>query len=216
MCNLSRRCAANTVSSWLQEFDRCAHFPGSCSLRDFLSIGLLALGLTAIGRPLIPNAVLAGEGNRPTNLDEDDRLPGPKSPQESLAVMYARPGFRVELMVAEPLVTDPIAFDWGPDGRLWVVEMGDYPRGLDGKGKRGGEVRVLEDTDGDGRYDKSTVFLDDLGFPTGVAVRRNGILVTAAPDILYAEDTDGDGKADRREVLFKGFAPAIRNTVSMA
>ncbi len=107
--------------------------------------------------------------------------PGPKSPQQSLAVMKARPGFQVELMAAEPLVRDPIAMAWGPDGRLWVVEMGDYPRGVDGRGGQGGVVRFLEDTDDDGRYDRSTVFLDGLGFPTGVAPWRDGVLVTCAP-----------------------------------
>ncbi len=105
------------------------------------------------------------------------------------------------------MVLDPIAFDWGSDGRLWVVEMGDYPLGVDGKGAPGGSVKVLEDRDGDGRYDSSTVFLDGLGFPTGVMPWRNGVLITRAPDILYAEDGDGDGKADRVEVLFTGFVP---------
>ncbi len=144
-------------------------------------------------------------------LDEllkDVDLPGPKTPKQSLAVTHARPGFQIELMAAEPLVTDPIAFAFGPDGKLWVVEMGDYPRGLDGKGKKGGVVRCLEDVDGDGRYDRSTVFIDQLGFPTGVAPWRNGILITGAPDILYAEDTDGDGKADKREILYHGFVQA--------
>ena len=101
---------------------------------------------------------------------------------------------------------DPIAFDWGADGRLWVVEMGDYPLGVDGKGKPGGVVRFLEDTDGDGRYDRATTFLDGLAFPTGVMPWRNGVLVACAPDIFYAEDRDGDGKADHREVLFTGFS----------
>ncbi len=86
--------------------------------------------------------------------------------------------------------------------------MGDYPLGDDGKGKPGGVVRHLEDTDGDGRYDKSTVFLDGLGFPNGIIPWRNGVIVSCAPDILYAEDTDGDGRADRREVLFTGFPEA--------
>jgi putative membrane-bound dehydrogenase-like protein len=95
--------------------------------------------------------------------------------------------------------------DWGADGKLWVVEMGDYPLGIDGRGKFGGVVRFLEDTDGDLRYDKQTIFLDGLGFPTGVMPWRAGVLVACAPDIFYAEDTDGDGKADRREVLFTGF-----------
>ena len=68
-------------------------------------------------------------------------------------------------MAAEPLVQSPIAFAWGPDGKLWVVEMGDYPLGIDGKGKPGGRVKYLEDTNGDGTYDKATVFLDDLPLP---------------------------------------------------
>src|SRR5262249_25659458 len=123
----------------------------------------------------------------------------------SLAVMRARPGFQVELAAAEPLVRDPVAMAFGPDGRLWVVEMGDYPRGADGQGSHDGRVRCLEDRDGDGRYDRSTVFLDDLGFPNGVMPWRNGVLVSSAPDILYAEDTDGDGRADKREVLYHGF-----------
>src|SRR5262245_20789563 len=131
--------------------------------------------------------------------------PGPKSPEESLKCIKVRPGFTVELMAAEPLVMDPIAFAWGPDGKYWVVEMGDYPLGTDGHGKFGGRVRCLEDTDGDGRYDRSTVFLDGLGFPTGVLPWRKGVLVACAPDIFYAEDTDGDGKADVRRTLFTGF-----------
>src|SRR5687767_4432470 len=70
--------------------------------------------------------------------------PGPKSPQESLRCIQVRPGFTVELMAAEPLVMDPIAFAWGPDGKFWVVEMGDYPLGVDAKGKPGGRVKFLE------------------------------------------------------------------------
>jgi putative membrane-bound dehydrogenase-like protein len=131
--------------------------------------------------------------------------PRAKSPQAALRCLHPRPGFVVEQLVAEPLVEDPIAFAWGPDGRLWVVEMGDYPLGTDGKGKPGGRVLVLESTRGDGKYDKATVFLDKLAFPTGVLPWRKGVLITCAPDILYAEDTDGDGKADRTEVLFTGF-----------
>ena len=128
-----------------------------------------------------------------------------KSPEASRASIRVRPGFRVEVVAQEPLVKDPIGFDWGADGRLWVVEMGDYPRGVDGKGKPGGVVRTLEDTDGDGRYDRSTDFLDGLGFPSGLMAWRKGVLIACAPEILYAEDRDGDGKADLREVLFTGF-----------
>ncbi|MCU0961178.1 MAG: c-type cytochrome [Pirellulaceae bacterium] len=129
----------------------------------------------------------------------------PRSPQDSLGYLQVRPGLRVELMAAEPLVCDPIAIDWGPDGRLWVVEMGDYPTGGDGSDNSRGRIRYLQDTDGDGRYDQSQIFLDDLSFPTGVMPWRRGLLITCAPEIFYAEDTDADGRADRREVLYRGF-----------
>jgi putative membrane-bound dehydrogenase-like protein len=129
----------------------------------------------------------------------------PLSPQQSLAAMRTRDELSVELVAAEPLVVDPVAIDWGPDGRLWVVEMNDYPMGRDGRYTPGGRIRVLEDTDGDGIYDKATVFLDNIPFPTGILVWRRGVLICAAPDILYAEDTDGDGRADVVRKLFSGF-----------
>ncbi len=127
------------------------------------------------------------------------------SPEDSLRAIQVRPGFNVELVAQEPLVKDPIAFEWGPDGKLWVVEMGDYPQGIDGHGQPGGTVLYLEDVDGDGRYDRSTVFLRGVNFPTGVIPWHKGVIVCAAPDIFYAEDKDGDGKADVRRVLFSGF-----------
>jgi putative membrane-bound dehydrogenase-like protein len=131
--------------------------------------------------------------------------PDAKSPADSLKRIKVRPGFTVELMAAEPLVMSPIAFAWGPDGKFWVVEMGDYPLGVDGKGKAGGKIKCLTKSKEDGPYDKATVFLDSLPFPTGVTPYGKGVLVTCAPDIFYAEDTDGDGKADKKEVLFTGF-----------
>jgi putative membrane-bound dehydrogenase-like protein len=134
---------------------------------------------------------------------------GPRAlaPEESLRAMRVRPGFKVELVASEPLVQSPVAFEWAADGRLWVVEMGDYPLGIDGKGKGGGRVRVLEDRDGDGHYDNATTFLDGLSFPNGIYPWRDGVVISAAPDIFYAGDTNGDGKADVHEVLFTGFNP---------
>ncbi|MGZ4974125.1 MAG: PVC-type heme-binding CxxCH protein, partial [Limisphaerales bacterium] len=131
--------------------------------------------------------------------------PKPKSPKASLACMSTVPGFKVELVASEPLTKSPVAFEWGADGKLWVVEMGDYPLGIDGKGKPGGIIRFLEDTNGDGIYDKSTVFLKGVNFPNGIYPWRKGVIVSAAPEIFYAEDTDGDGKADVRKTLFTGF-----------
>ncbi len=127
------------------------------------------------------------------------------TPSESMALTHVREGFRLELVAAEPLVQDPVAIDWGVDGRMWVAEMADYPYGMDGVGQPGGRIRVLSDQDGDGNFDQSQVFLEGINFPTSVMPWRKGVLVTAAPELFYAEDVDGDGRADRREVLFRGF-----------
>ncbi len=138
--------------------------------------------------------------------------PQGKSPQASLHSIRPRPGFQVELIAAEPLVQSPIAFAWGPDGKFWVVEMGDYPLGLDDKGKPGGRIKYLEDTDGDGKYDKATTFIDGLSFPTSVLPWRKGVIVTCAPEIFYAEwvgtnepGAPASGRKLKRVPLFTGF-----------
>jgi len=128
------------------------------------------------------------------------------TPENAVETLHLRPGYQADLVVSEPLVMDPVAMEWGADGALWVMEMRDYPRGLDDEeNKPGSRVRLLRDTNGDGRYDQSTIFLDGLGFATGLHPWRNGVLVTAAPHILFAVDTDGDDKADTQEILYEGF-----------
>ena len=130
----------------------------------------------------------------------------PLEPEAGLGSIRVPAGFRVELAAAEPETADPVAIDWDLAGRLWVVEMVDYPSGMDDDGKPGGRVRVLEDRDGDGRYESSRVFADGLAFPNGLLTWRGGVIVTAAPDILFLKDTDGDGRADVREVLLSGLS----------
>jgi putative membrane-bound dehydrogenase-like protein len=129
----------------------------------------------------------------------------PLSPQQSLKATRVGTKLTVDLVAAEPLVSDPVAIAFGPDGKLWVTEMLDYPCGKTGQFEPGGRVRFLEDTNGNGTFDTATTFLDNLPFPTGALPWRKGVLVCAAPDILYAEDADGDGKADKVEKLFSGF-----------
>jgi len=129
----------------------------------------------------------------------------PLSPTQSLAALRVARGLRAELVASEPLVTSPVAIDFGPDGSLWVAEMYDYPQGLDGQYQPGGRVRRLVAPRGDGRWERAEVFLDGIPFPTGVTAWREGVLVCAAPDILYAVDTDGDGRADSVQVLYTGF-----------
>src|SRR5689334_20098651 len=124
-----------------------------------------------------------------------EEMPAPFAPEAALKTFQTKPDLRIELVASEPLVQSPVAIDWDAKGRLWVVEMFDYPMGVDGKWKPGGRVKVLEDTNGDGRFDRATVFLDGLPFPTGLLVVSNGVYICAAPDILFAQDTNGDGKA---------------------
>lgn len=132
-------------------------------------------------------------------------VPASLAPAEALRSIHVAPQFRVDLVAAEPLVFDPVAIDWGADGKLWVAEMRDYPTGIDGHWKPGGHVRFLQDTNGDAHYDVSTDFLDGLPFPTGVFAWGKGVLICAAPDIIYAEDTNGDGRADVVRKVFSGF-----------
>ena len=152
---------------------------------------------TGSGQPVGTSSLVAASALGPTS--------SPLSPEESRASIHVPIGYRVELVASEPQVIDPVAFDWDASGKLWVVEMSDYPLGMDGQGKPGGRVRVLEDANDDGFYEKSHLFADELNFPTGILTWRDGVLITAAPQILYLRDTDKDGIADQREVLFEGF-----------
>ncbi len=128
----------------------------------------------------------------------------PLSAAESLKKLHLPAGFVAEIVAAEPLVLDPVSFDGDDRGRLWVAEMADYPMGMDGRGKPGGRIRVLEDTDRDGRYDRQTVFAEGLNFPNGILAWRDGVIVTAAPHVIFLRDTDGDGKADKQGILLSG------------
>jgi putative membrane-bound dehydrogenase-like protein len=126
----------------------------------------------------------------------------PLAPSEATSTFVLEDGFAISLLAAEPQVASPVALEFDEDGRLFVAEMPGYP--LDTRPT--GRIRLLEDTNGDGRPDKSTVFADDLVLPTGVMRFRQGVLVTAAPDVLYLADENGDGRAERRERILTGFA----------
>jgi putative membrane-bound dehydrogenase-like protein len=134
--------------------------------------------------------------------------PSPLSPEESLRVLHVAPGFRAEVAAAEPEVVDPVAFAFDERGRLWVVEMRDYPLGPKPGEPFSSRLRLLEDQDGDGRFERSSHFAGELPFASGILPWRGGAILTAAPHIFFLEDTDGDGRADRREILFEGFSAA--------
>ena len=110
----------------------------------------------------------------------------PKSPAESLKAFRLRPGFRIELAATEPLLASPVALDFDEDGRLYIAEFLEFNQ-RDSKQPHGrGRIRLLEDTKGDGVFDKSTVFLDNLDSPTAVCCYDGGVFVGAAPDIRSA------------------------------
>ena len=126
----------------------------------------------------------------------------PYSPEAALRTFQLAPGFRIELAAAEPQVVDPISMAFDERGRLFVVEMRDYPISDQPLSR----IKLLEDRDGDGRFEHSSVFVDGLHMAHGVLPWKGGILVACAPDILYFADTDDDGRADQRKVILTGFA----------
>jgi putative membrane-bound dehydrogenase-like protein len=129
----------------------------------------------------------------------------PKTPAEALKTFEAVGGFRMELVASEPLVYNPVAAAFDEDGNLYVAELRDYPyKPQPGKPPLG-RIRLLRDTDGDGVFDESHVFADNLQWPAGIVPWKGGIFVAACPDIWYLKDTDGDGKADIRRKVYTGF-----------
>src|SRR2546421_163012 len=156
-----------------------------------------------IGSFLLFAFAFALSAAEPTVDPKDLPRTPPVEPAQALSTFKVRPGYHLEMVAAEPLVLDPIAMSFDENGRLFVVEMRDYS---ERRPERLGRIRMLEDTDGDGRFDKSTVFAENLPWPTAVFCSDGGVFVAATPDILFFKDTDGDGKADVREVVFTGFA----------
>ena len=130
----------------------------------------------------------------------------PLSPAEAMRRMTLPEGFHADLVESEPDIVNPVAMTFDELGRIWITESLEYPRRAPGPGRD--RVKVLEDTDNDGKADKFTVFADGLNIPSGIAVGHGGVWVANAPDILFLQDTDHDGKADRTEVVVTGFGRA--------
>ena len=130
-------------------------------------------------------------------------------PHDAIATWKVKPGFRLKLAAHEPQLRSPIAISFDERGRMFVVEMIDYSEQRDVTPHLG-RVSMLEDKDGDGYYETSTVFADDLPWPTGVICANGGIYVIATPDVYFFKDTTGAGKADVREVVFTGFGTGLK------
>src|SRR4051812_8548722 len=127
----------------------------------------------------------------------------PLSPEESLKTFRLPPGYRIEIVASEPLVNTPVAIDFDPDGRIWVVEMCGYQRDPEGSDRLEpvGRIVVLEDSDQDCRMDRSTVYMDGLVLPRAIKVLSDGVLVAEPPYVWHTRDTNGDLRMDEKTVV---------------
>ncbi len=134
----------------------------------------------------------------------EQKYPDSKTPEESMKTFKIDDRFEVQLFAAEPVVKDPVSMIFDEKGDVYVVEMPDYPYKPE-SGPGNGIIKKLLDTNGDGVMDDFVVFADHIADATSILPWKDGLLVTAAPDIWYMQDTNGDGKADKREKVFSGF-----------
>ena len=148
----------------------------------------------------------------PESFELKFKLPAPKplTPEEELATFKLAPGFHAELVAAEPMVESPVALAWDEKGRLFVCEMRGYMHDVEGAGEdqRIGRIVMLEDTDGDGKMDKRTVFADGLLMPRALMCVNGGLLVSEPPNLWFMKDTDGDGGADAKESVDASYGTA--------
>jgi len=131
----------------------------------------------------------------------------PLPPGEAIKHYVTPEGFSLQLYASDPdLGGKPISMTWDERGRLWVCETYDYPNELQPRGEGRDRIRICEDTDGDGKADKFTVFAEQLSIPTAITCYRGGVIVQNGTETLYLKDTDGDDKADVRKTLITGWA----------
>ena len=139
----------------------------------------------------------------------------PLSTAEALQTFQIAEGFRIELFASEPHVVDPVEMAFDENGGVYVAELLDNPEDPPAGEPPGSRIKYLEDTDGDGVIDHHTIFADRILAVEGITPWKGGLIVTAAPDILFLKDTDGDHRADVRKVLYTGFAmPHVEGRLS--
>ena len=153
-------------------------------------------------------SLFAQEPKKPVIPHAQDKPPNdPRDPVTAAKMMTVPEGFTVEVVAAEPDIVNPVAMAIDEKGRFWITESLEYPRKSAGPGQD--RVKILEDTDGDGKMDKFTVFMDGLNIPSGIAIGHGGVWIANSPDILFVPDADRDGKPDGpAQVVVTGFGRA--------
>ena len=141
-----------------------------------------------------------------------NQMPKPLTPDESMKHMVLPDGFQAKLFVSEPQVVNPLTMAWDERGRLWVVESFDYPNHVTEAGRGSDRIKICEDTDGDGKADKFTVFAEGLNIPSSITFSNGGVIVPEKRSTWFLKDSDGDGKADVRRELFAGWYPRALDT----
>lgn len=144
-------------------------------------------------------------------VDTQESPDGPSpelSPEDQLETFQLEPGLKLQLVAAEPMVEDPVVCTFDEDGRLWVVEMRAYMPNMEGEGEREpiGRISVLQDQDGDGTMDISTVYMDSLVMPRALAIVKDGVLIVAEEALWFTRDNDGDLKADSKKLIDPDYA----------
>jgi putative membrane-bound dehydrogenase-like protein len=158
----------------------------------------------------IPAWFALGNAQQKDGKDKDyaaelPRIPATE-PKDTLRTFKLAAGFKLELVASEPMIRSPVAVDFDEDGRMFVAEFPEYNQHGNPKFKERGAIKMLEDTDGDGVYDKVTSYADNIDSPVALACWDGGVFVGAVPNIYYLKDTNGTGKADLRKIIYTGFS----------
>src|SRR4028118_1199512 len=190
------------------------HVPHELRLKSILLL-LLLIGFTSLFCSCSDTTTPSSTQTFKRNVVDTNPPVTPLSPEESMKKIQLPPGFHVELVASEPMVQEPVAICWDGNGRMYVAEMNTYMKDANATGEfeHTSRIKLLEDTDNDGKIDKSSVFADGLLLPRSILAVGNQLLVqeTNIQHIWSYQDTNGDGKADEKKIAFKNDVLDVRN-----